>query len=417
MKRIFTAISKTAMKNDEFAYRLVAGTIIVNIFVYIIVGYSIYNSRLHYDKLAEISTQNMAKSLEANISGIFDKIDIGLSAVVFEAERQLATHGIEKDELNAYIQKQLSQLPEIYTMLATDSKGNLRYGIDIPIGKLVNTSDREYFHRLRDNHNEGLVLSKLMRGRISGKWNLSLVKRINRPDGTFGGVVIGGFDVSYFDKLFSQLDIGKHGAIGIRDMEFNLIALQPKGKEPGSQIGSNVISKKTREMIKANPVTATYKTVFARDNKERMVTFRKASRYPFYVFATIAPSDYMAPWRKEVTTSIALTVFFTLVTSISARVIFKSRLTTVLHAEAKRHSEEMERQNKELNCALSRVKRLEGTIPICSYCKKIRNQQQSWEQIEKYFTEHSDAIFTHGICPECAKEQMQILHDMKSKNI
>ena len=51
--------------------------------------------------------------------------------------------------------------------------------------------------------------------------------------------------------------------------------------------------------------------------------------------------------------------------------------------------------------ALAEVRRLQGMLPICSYCKKIRNDQNSWEQLESYISEHSHATFSHGICPDC----------------
>ncbi len=51
--------------------------------------------------------------------------------------------------------------------------------------------------------------------------------------------------------------------------------------------------------------------------------------------------------------------------------------------------------------ALAEVKRLQGMLPICSYCKKIRNDENSWEQMESYISEHSHATFSHGICPDC----------------
>lgn len=64
---------------------------------------------------------------------------------------------------------------------------------------------------------------------------------------------------------------------------------------------------------------------------------------------------------------------------------------------------------QDLRQALNRVKRLEGIIPICMYCKKIRDDQNSWNQLEQYITDHSEAMFSHGICPECSKEQMKII--------
>jgi DNA-binding response OmpR family regulator len=56
---------------------------------------------------------------------------------------------------------------------------------------------------------------------------------------------------------------------------------------------------------------------------------------------------------------------------------------------------------RELEEALASVKQLQGLLPICSYCKKIRDDQNYWQQVEGYISEHSGAVFSHGICPEC----------------
>jgi len=56
---------------------------------------------------------------------------------------------------------------------------------------------------------------------------------------------------------------------------------------------------------------------------------------------------------------------------------------------------------RQLENALATVKMLEGIIPICMYCKKIRDDEESWQQMERYITEHSLAQFSHGICPDC----------------
>lgn len=58
-------------------------------------------------------------------------------------------------------------------------------------------------------------------------------------------------------------------------------------------------------------------------------------------------------------------------------------------------------QNEELESSLARIKRLEGIIPICMHCKGIRSDADSWQRLEQYLSEHSDAIFSHGICPSC----------------
>lgn len=65
----------------------------------------------------------------------------------------------------------------------------------------------------------------------------------------------------------------------------------------------------------------------------------------------------------------------------------------------------------DLKQTLARVKQLEGIIPICAYCKKIRDDQNSWNQLEQYICDHSEARFSHGICPHCAEEQVEILKE------
>ena len=78
-------------------------------------------------------------------------------------------------------------------------------------------------------------------------------------------------------------------------------------------------------------------------------------------------------------------------------------------------SKERERLIQELQFALDNIKTLQGLIPICCNCKKIRDDQGFWNQVEAYIAAHSDATFTHGVCPECAKKFYGDLHEMARK--
>lgn len=66
-------------------------------------------------------------------------------------------------------------------------------------------------------------------------------------------------------------------------------------------------------------------------------------------------------------------------------------------------TKQLEDKNKELTKALNEVKTLSGLIPICSSCKKIRDDKGYWNQVEVYISKHTEANFTHGICPDCTK--------------
>ena len=65
---------------------------------------------------------------------------------------------------------------------------------------------------------------------------------------------------------------------------------------------------------------------------------------------------------------------------------------------------EKEKLIAELRKALTEIKQLRGILPICASCKKIRDDEGAWTQIESYIREHSEVEFSHGICPECIKK-------------
>ncbi len=65
----------------------------------------------------------------------------------------------------------------------------------------------------------------------------------------------------------------------------------------------------------------------------------------------------------------------------------------------------------ELEEALARVRQLRGLLPICSYCKKVRDDQNYWQQVEQYVSTHADVKFSHGICPDCYQKVVEPLLD------
>jgi sigma-B regulation protein RsbU (phosphoserine phosphatase) len=90
---------------------------------------------------------------------------------------------------------------------------------------------------------------------------------------------------------------------------------------------------------------------------------------------------------------------------LRARVAVGRRVSTL--------QKELSDHVRKLQLSLERVKQLEGIIPICMYCKKIRDDQNSWQQLEKYISGHSEAFFSHGICPHCAEEPMKVIKELK----
>ena len=83
----------------------------------------------------------------------------------------------------------------------------------------------------------------------------------------------------------------------------------------------------------------------------------------------------------------------------------RNNLEVKVHNDLVREQRDLlSRKNKELEAAFARIRRLEGIIPICMHCKNIRSDDASWQKLEAYISNHSNAIFSHGICPDCIAE-------------
>ena len=80
--------------------------------------------------------------------------------------------------------------------------------------------------------------------------------------------------------------------------------------------------------------------------------------------------------------------------------------------DRKRAEKEREKLIKELQEALREIKTLRGILPLCSFCKKIRDDKGYWEQVDVYIHKHSQADISHSICPECLKEHYPDIKDI-----
>ncbi len=112
----------------------------------------------------------------------------------------------------------------------------------------------------------------------------------------------------------------------------------------------------------------------------------------WYAADTTSGHIYTVQWYALWNTLIRLTSFLV----IGCNAAFAKRLI---------NSERI--KSKELAALFLKVKLLEGLLPICSVCKKIRDKKEHWQQIEEYICKHSEATFTHGYCPECAERLLR----------
>jgi hypothetical protein len=137
--------SNSTVSPATFIRRLAAGVLLINLFVLVLAGLSLRQSRHQYEQSAAVTTQNLAQVLEQYIGGSIDKIDVVLFSAADEIEKQLAEGGIDRRELNAFLDRQSARLPELDGLRMANAQGDIIYGKGVTGGHLKNIADRDYF--------------------------------------------------------------------------------------------------------------------------------------------------------------------------------------------------------------------------------------------------------------------------------
>ncbi|BCS54629.1 hybrid sensor histidine kinase/response regulator [Geobacter sp. SVR] len=281
-----------------FFIRLLASVLLVNLFVAGLAVFSLVRSRQQYEERVAIQTQNLAQSLNLTITGMIDNAGLAVFTVKREAERQLKNGGIDIAFLNAFILEHKARIPELDGLRVTNAQGDIICGDRVEPGKPVNFSDREVFIRLKADPKAGLAIGPPVHGRLTRHWVFHIAQRIHNQDGSFAGIVFGAISVEYLSQLFSTFDSGRQGALTLRNGDLSVIVRYPD--IPGkSSIGSNVVSRELRQLVREGRTSGSYKTPGSIDSIERTFSFNRLSKYPLYVTAGLATNEYLAPWHAE----------------------------------------------------------------------------------------------------------------------
>ena len=374
-----------------FLVRLGVGALVLNLFVVCMGVISLRQSRRNHQEKAKVTAQNLAQVLDHFVADTVTKADPVLWAVKDEAERVAALPAGASHDLDGFFRRQHHRAPGLLALRSTDAQGVIDHGSGADVGSGISVADRDYFLRLRAVPDAGLVISKPLMGRVVGKWVLILARRIERPDHSFAGIVYAEIALDQFDRAFAALDVGPHGSVALRDLDLGLIARHPEPLSAGTAIGQKFVSKELLAFIQSGRSSGIYRARTPFDHIQRTFAIRRVTGQPFYLLVGLAQQDYLSGWWLEVLQEVTEVGLFLLLTLVVTWLIHRAWL-------------QQQVANENLKKLLAEVKTLGGLLPICSYCKKIRDDQGYWKQIDAYLNQHTGAQFTHGICPDCAKD-------------
>lgn len=375
---------------------LVLAVILFDLLVIGLAGWTLANSRRQYVLHAGQTTDNLAQVLEQYLLASIRQIDLVLLSVKDEAERtdqRPVESGIE-----AHLQSQFSRVALLDSLRTTDARGRMERPDFRDRDPQEDLSHKPFFQHLSRTPQAGLYISHPSRDGAGGTWVITLARRLERPAGVFQGVVFATVTLEQLTRELAQVDIGKHGSISLRGGELDLLARYPATPDQDKIIGDPRISGDYLAAVQSGRQISHFNTHSVLDGQVRTYTFRKMTNPAFFILVGLAESDYLQTWYREALLSgsaVLGLVTLSLVLAWMARTTWQKQLDS---------QSERDHLIQELTHALAEVKNLKGLLPICGHCKKIRDDQGYWNQMETYISEHTEATFTHGVCPDCAQD-------------
>jgi len=309
---------------------LLIGVSLLNLIVFGVTALAIHSSYEQYLSKARTDAQNLSHVLKQDIDGLLERIEAVLYSSALEMERQLASGSISKDALNAYLGRQNKNIPRADALRATNAAGDVLYGVGLPEGIVISAATREYYASLRENPDKLFAISGPHTGRISGKQVIILARRINNPDGSFGGVIYAAITTEIFGNTFSSLNLGSKGSVSLRKGfdDFAIIVRYPENI-PGtttSAVGNPKHSPEFAALVAKGDNSHVYEAVTGVDGIYRTFAVRRLDNYNYYVGVGLAHEDAFAGWRSETTKILLIACVFLLTSIIFTRQQYQAGL-------------------------------------------------------------------------------------------
>ncbi|CAM2152744.1 diguanylate cyclase [Pararobbsia alpina] len=267
---------------------------------------ALYEGRAEALQHARETSQNLLQILEKDIARNVELYDLSLSWMLESSQRP------DVMALPTNLQREIlfdrsAHAKYLGAMLVIDAKGHIAVDSVSETPRPGVYSDRDYFLVQRDNPHAGLYVSRPFQSRLrKGEWTVALTRRIDKPDGTFGGIALVAISLAYFRDLLGGLDIGPHGVLLLMRDDGTVIVRQPYHPE---DIGRSMLDMPGYPRI-ASDEAGTFVSTGSIDGIRRLYSFKRIPGLPVVAVVAPAEDDILESWRQRTLLISVLMVLF-----------------------------------------------------------------------------------------------------------
>lgn len=243
-------------------------------------------------------SSNLAQSVAQHAYDTIKEADTVLVGLVERMEHDSvdSVGNAELERLHDLLVLRVAELPQLHGIFIYDKDGNWLANSQKTLLKNLNNADREYFKFHQLHADRGPHVGPPVRSKSTGDWIVTVSRRINLSDGSFGGVVLATINMQYFREFYERFAIGEHGAIFIASGNGILLLRRPFDE---SYLGRDISKLPVfHDYLPKSPVgTAVIRSGV--DGVTRINSYRRISGYPLVVSAAFSQDEVLAEWRLD----------------------------------------------------------------------------------------------------------------------
>lgn len=284
-------------------FRLVLSFMAVVMLAFVLIeGWRIWRDYRHAFVNAEDAVTNLARGTAQHAEDAIRQVDAITSALAERIEGDGFEH-LDRPRLHALLKQQKAIMPQLHGLFVYGADGRWIVTDQPTIAPRANNADRDYFIYHRTHADRDVRIGSVVRSRSTGDLIIPISRRLNNPDGSFAGVLLGSIKVDWFVRYYGDFKIDERGALVLAKRDGTILVRRPFVEQvvgrslADSEIFRNHLPYADQGVVEAVAVV---------DGTPRLYAYRALAHYPLVVEAGLSRESIIAPWRHDMLKSIAV---------------------------------------------------------------------------------------------------------------
>ena len=326
-------------------------------------GWREWSSRDVLLRAAENEMANLARSLTQHAEDSLDLLDTGVVGVVSRLEMD-GTDPAAIGKLRKLLEVRKKAIERIHSLAIIDDKGNW----PTSAGAVSSTlSDDEFFRRHQLSPKRDAYIGHPVKNLIDGDWVITLSRRFNKPDGSFGGVVLATISANYLSRFYQQFEIGRNSAVALLHTDGIIIARNPSNDK---HVGRNVADTPLFRDPGLQRPSSVYHFKSPLDGVQRVSFYKRSGRFPLLLLATVERDELLAPWRAAAISRmlyvLALVMLIAIIGAVLVRQLQRGQRMAAALVEKEAHFRLLAEGSSDMVTRIGLDDRLRYVSPFCT---------------------------------------------------